>query len=391
MAVQTNTASKLRVAFLTAAMVAVAGIGISQEQRASHPDTYVVKRGDTLWGIAARFLKKPWLWPEIWQANPQVRNPHLIYPGDVLSLSYLNRVQAQPGPRTEAPIPGIPLGDVEAFLRDMRIYDSIDDLPHVVALNEERLLGTEGQTVYVRGLADAQPGQRFAILRMVQNYTLGTRTNNTGYIVGRDDLARTGRPKQDPDYQRAWTEVLVVEGQAEKLGTELRKVNAGAVIRGEGGGVEVTTLKLDDPSYEVRVGDKVVPVESIPYDPYFVPHPPKSDFPYGRARVLSVSDRNTVAGPRDVVALSVGSRDGVDNGTVFSMWRVGSNTVDRVRVPERTSELVNNRDKLRLPDEFAGHVMVFRTFDKVSYGLVMESVRPSRAGYELKHPDTPRE
>ena len=104
-------------------------------------------------------------------------------------------------------------------------------------------------------------------------------------------------------------------------------------------------------------------------------------------RVLAVADSFTSAGPRNVVAISAGARDGVDNGTVFSVWRVGSNVVDRVQVPERDGDFVSNADKVRLPDEFAGHVMVFRTFDKISYGLVMDSIRPTRVGHELKHPD----
>src|SRR5919107_835421 len=92
---------------VAAALLTVATYAAAVEMRGDHPDTYVVKRGDTLWDIAGRFLKKPWLWPEIWQANPQVKNPHLIYPGDVLSLAYLDRVAVQPGPRQEAPINAI--------------------------------------------------------------------------------------------------------------------------------------------------------------------------------------------------------------------------------------------------------------------------------------------
>ena len=133
----------------------------------------------------------------------------------------------------------------------------------------------------------------------------------------------------------------------------------------------------------VRDGDKVVPVESIPYDLTFYPHPPKQQFPYQKAQVLAVADRDDIGGPRDVVALSVGARDGIDNGTVFSIWRVGTNAVDRVQIPERDRDLVGADGKVRLPDEFAGHVMVFRTFDKVSYGLVMDSIKPTRVGYRF--------
>src|SRR3989339_1270150 len=94
---------------LTAALFTIATFTVAAQMRGEHPDTYVVKRGDTLWDIAGRFLERPWLWPEIWQANPQIANPHLIYPGDVISLAYLNRVAVEPGPREVAPINAIPL------------------------------------------------------------------------------------------------------------------------------------------------------------------------------------------------------------------------------------------------------------------------------------------
>src|SRR5512133_1633258 len=101
------------------ALLTVATYAAAVEMRGDHPDTYVVKRGDTLWDIAGRFLKRPWLWPEVWQANPQIRNPHLIYPGDVISLAYLNRVAVQPGPRQEAPINAVPLDEIEPFLKNL--------------------------------------------------------------------------------------------------------------------------------------------------------------------------------------------------------------------------------------------------------------------------------
>ena len=148
------------------------------------------------------------------------------------------------------------------------------------------------------------------------------------------------------------------------------------------------TLVVDDAGREVRVGDRLIPVEAQPYDLQFFPHPPRQTSEYGKAKVLAVADMLTSGGPRDVVALSVGARDGVDNGTVFSSWRVGSNAVDRVQAGyDRSHDTVARSGKVRLPDEFAGHLMVFRTFDKVSYALVMDSIRPTRVGYELKHPD----
>ena len=123
---------------LAAALLTMATYAAAVELRGGHPDTYVVKRGDTLWDIAGRFLQKPWLWPEIWQANPQIKNPHLIYPGDTLSLAYLDRVGVQTSTRIEgeAPINAVPLDEIEPFLKDLRIVDSIDGLPYVVGLED---------------------------------------------------------------------------------------------------------------------------------------------------------------------------------------------------------------------------------------------------------------
>lgn len=154
------------VALLTVGTYAVA----QEEFRGDHPDTYVVKRGDTLWDIAGRFLKRPWLWPEIWQANPQIANPHLIYPGDVISLAYLDRVGVKPGPRTDAPINAIPLSQIEPYLRDLRVVDSFKDLPYVVGLEEDITRGVVGHQAYARGLEGAQVGQRYAIVRPTTRY-----------------------------------------------------------------------------------------------------------------------------------------------------------------------------------------------------------------------------
>src|SRR5678815_5706305 len=112
------------------ALLTVATYATAVEMRGDHPDTYVVQRGDTLWDIAGRFLKRPWLWPEIWQANPQVRNPHLIYPSDVLSLAYLDRMAVQEGPRNGAPINAIPLAAVEPFLKKLRVVDDFEQMPY---------------------------------------------------------------------------------------------------------------------------------------------------------------------------------------------------------------------------------------------------------------------
>jgi hypothetical protein len=369
------------------ALLTVATYAAAVEMRGDHPDTYVVQRGDTLWDIAGRFLKKPWLWPEIWQANPQVKNPHLIYPGDVLSLAYLDRVAVQPGPRNAPAINAVPLAEVEPFLKNLRVVDAFEQMPYVVGLEGDRLRSSEGQVVYVRGLGGAQAGQRFAILRPAQRYTRLDRTACCD-LFHQDDLDFRGR--RTIDFANYWTNALTPDNGNELLGFELVQVTTGTLTRGEVGGIEASTVLLDDEGREVRVGDRLVPVDAQPYDLQFFPHPPRQQLDYGRDPVLATSDMLANAGTHDVIALSVGSREGVDNGTVFSIWRTGSNAVDRVEYgAERTEDTISNNAKVRLPDEFAGHVMVFRTFDKVSYGLVMDSIKPTHVGYQLKHPDAP--
>ena len=142
-------------AAMTAALLIIATYAMAAEMRGDHPDTYVVKKGDTLWDIAGKFLQRPWLWPEIWQANPQIQNPHLIYPGDVISLAYLNRVAVQEGPRDEAPVSGVPLSEIEPFLKNLRVVDEFEHLPYVVGFEDDRLRASMDQVAYVKGLPDA--------------------------------------------------------------------------------------------------------------------------------------------------------------------------------------------------------------------------------------------
>src|SRR6185312_11844974 len=157
------------IVLLAGLLVTVAVYAAGAQLRADHPDNYTVRRGDTLWDISARFLVKPWLWPEIWQANPQVRNPHLIYPGDVLNLSFINgpTLRLQPSVHREGDaVSAIPLSELRTFLKDLRVMNSneVSSAPYVVGLEENRLRGAVGQNLYVRGL-QAAPGQRWAIVR----------------------------------------------------------------------------------------------------------------------------------------------------------------------------------------------------------------------------------
>ena len=375
---------------LAAALLTVASYAAAVELRGDHPDSYVVKRGDTLWDISVRFLKKPWLWPEIWQANPQIKNPHLIYPGDVISLAYLDRVAArvQAGERTASPVNAVPLEEIEPFLRDTRMVSSIDQLPYVVGLEENRTRAVRGHVAYVRGLEGVAPGQRYLVVRAEKRYRMVERAGLCCDLFQSQDLDARGRP--GPDDGTLWSNAVFPSKNTELMGYELVTQTTGTVTRGEVGGIQASTVLLDNEGREVRVGDRLVPVEAQPYDLQFFPHPPRQQAKYGRLTVMSVADQLTSGGTRDVIAISGGAREGIDNGTVFSLWRRGDSVSDRVKSGlDRDDDVTLFENKVRLPDEFAGHAMVFRTFDNVSYALVMSSVKPVRVGYELKHPDAP--
>jgi len=364
------------------AMLTVATYATAVEMNGGHPDTYVVRKGDTLWDISARFLQKPWLWPEIWQANPQVKNPHLIYPGDVLSLAYLDRVVAQPGPRQEAPINAIPLSQVEPFLKQLSVVDEIDSLPYVVALEDNRLRATTGQTAYVRGLEGAQVGQRWAVVRPTVRYSLPKPT---------EDLTANG--DVTPGSGNLWKNFVAAPSKRnEMLGYELSQLNVGTVVKVPDDKSDVTSIALQGRTdgREVRAGDRLVPVEATPYDLQFFPHAPAAQTEGLDIRVLAVTDMYLVGGPRDVIAISAGSANGIDNGTVVSLWRQGRHVAHRMKYPGSSrmdDSLTDGAGRVSLPDEYAAHAMVFRTFDKVSYALVMQGVKPVLVGYSAKHPD----
>ncbi|MBH1628079.1 LysM peptidoglycan-binding domain-containing protein [Stenotrophomonas maltophilia] len=366
---------------VAAAMLTVAAYATAVEVNGGHPDTYVVRKGDTLWDIAARFLQKPWLWPEIWQANPQIANPHLIYPGDVLSLAYLDRVTvSQAGPRQEAPIDAIPLAQVEPFLKQLSVVDSVKQLPYVVGLEDSRLRAAGGDTVYVR-LADAQVGQRWAVVRPTVRYAQPKPT---------EDLTANG--DVTPGSGNLWKAYNAPNARRGVLGYELAQVATGTITRIAGGQVEASTLVLDKNGggREVRAGDRLVPIEARPYDLQFVPHVPAAGVEGVDVRVLAVTDMFNAGGPRDVIAISAGRAQGVDNGTVFSLWRPGRHVAHRMKYPTSSrmdDSLSTGAGRVSLPDEYAAHAMVFRTFDNVSYALVMQGVKPVQVGYNALHPD----
>ncbi|WP_109124341.1 LysM domain-containing protein [Dyella sp. C11] len=368
------------IGLLAGMLVTVAVYAAGAQLRADHPDTYTVKKGDTLWAISARFLSKPWLWPEIWQANPQVQNPHLIYPGDVLNLAFANgpRLGLQPRVRAEGDaIPAIPLGQLQTFLKDLRVLGTNDvkSLPYVVGFEEADLRGTVGRNVYARNL-QAQPGQHYAIVRPTQTFR-----NFNGGKNGGGDLVAHPLDSNVSLVRTPWYEDTRNDGhygKGEDLGTEVTVIGTAEVLRTG----DPSTLLLLDSTMEINKGDRLIPVDDKAYDAYYYPHAPKS-LP-ANPRVIAFTDAYDAVGPHQVVALNIGAQDGVDNGQTYSIYQPGES------IPDDVASNSWNRGtgkSVTLPQEFVGHVMVFRTFDRVSYGLIMDGLRPVHKGDRLELPE----
>jgi hypothetical protein len=377
------------IGLLAGMLVTVAVYAAGAQLRANHPDSYTVHRGDTLWSISARFLSKPWLWPEIWQANPQVRNPHLIYPGDVLDLSFVNggpSLRLQPAVHREGEaIPAVPLDQIKPFLKDSRVVDpnAVKDAPYVMGFEEADLTGTPGRNIYVRKL-DAQPGQRWAIVRPTHVFrTYGgdeaQQSDEMAANIADADVATTDTP-----WVEEWATDLgnVTPNHAfrgKTLAMEVAVIGEAEVLRGG----DPATLLLLNSTMEIRAGDRLMPIDDNPYDPYYYPHPPKSLPENGRV-IAYAQERLSQVGPYDVVVLSVGSKDGVDNGMTFSLWQPGEKVPDDVN---HSSWMRDSHKWVTLPDEYVGHVMIFRTFDRVSYGLVMDGLKPVKKGARIRMPE----
>jgi hypothetical protein len=310
-----------------------------------HPDTYVVQRGDTLWDIASMFLRDPWYWPEIWQINPQVENPHLIFPGDILSLAYLGdgrpvinlergpqnatasggferlspRIRSQP---LEDAILTIPYETIAAFLSRPRLIekDAIDDLPYIVA-NREGLLGGAGMDVYVRG-TDEPVGSVFNVVERGEELVDPDTKDVLGYqgiYVGQGRLDRTGDP---------------------------------------------STIRLLETEREAVAGNFLMDEEDVS-QLNFIPRSPDREV---EGRIISVLSGVSQIGQYAVVVINRGSNAGLEPGHVLRAWQNGRTIRDTQRGAFG--------QKVRLPDEPAGTMMVFRTSERISYALVMEATTP---------------
>lgn len=376
-------------------MLASAAMAQDVSVRSDHPDEYVVVEGDTLWDISGKFLEKPWQWPSIWHANPQIENPHLIYPGDHISLVYLDgqpRLQVNGDKRTVRMSPGVrelprdaiqPVewDAIKHFVTNARIVQpgEYSDLPYVVANESDRQLATVKDITYVRGLS-GRVGQEFAIVRKRHIYY--------------DDKGVMKRGKQPPyptklrgdlEYPDSiWSATLKWRKKNPPiLGIEYWDIAVGRLMK-EG---DPATLEIQSGRTEVRANDYVMPIDDYVHPSQMMPHA-MNPVPEG-IEVIALTQTSYGSGHYQIVAISAGENQGVELGHVFSAFRVGKTIRDEVKYPKESWEDAKtwNGDKIKLPDQFSAHVFVFRVFDEVSYAMIMDGDRPVREHDVLKHPD----
>lgn len=374
------------------------GAAVAQEVsvREDHPDEYIVVEGDTLWDISGRFLDQPWQWPAIWHANQQIENPHLIYPGDTISLVYIDgqprlmvdrgrpTVRLSPGTRVtnRQPIPPIKREWIEGLIRNFRHVSSreeLDALPYVVANAEQRVQAVTDDNIYVRNL-NGEVGQFYAVYRLANIYF-----RKDGEIRRAVDPGYPWQAPVDREWHDTWLKRasnLRPQNYGEVVGFELFQVAEGMLVK-TGDPAIVTIGSSQEP---VFAGDFLLPISDEGYQSEYQPRAMAS-VPPGM-RVLAVQGDNRLVGHLKMVSISGGARQGVEPGHVFSAFRPGDTIRDEVKYPAGSWADASTwrGDHVTLPDEFEAHIMVFRVFDEVSYALVMEGLRPVREFSELRHP-----
>ncbi len=345
---------QLLTGFLGALVVCIALVTTAQADvrkdtlalKENHPKTYVVVKGDTLWDISGMFLHSPWKWPQLWGYNQQIDNPHLIYPGDVLTLKWIDgqprlvvndgilrlSPKAKVTPLTDA-IPAIPLKDIISFLSDNIIMDS-DELtaaPYIVGGTSNRIVAGAGDRVYARGV-------------LAEDYA-------------RQNIYRPAKEYIDPVTQ-------------EHLGYELFKIGDAVVDSKKG---DIITLDLRKTREEVSALDRVYPSQKEAIQSVFYPSAPEADID---GRILSVLRGVRQAGQYDVVAINQGLREGLKPGNVLTIYRAGEQLKDPV-----TKELIV------LPSEKSGLMMVFKAYEKVSYALILKATDIVSIDDEVRTPE----
>ena len=397
--------AKARTFALLAALLFSWGIA-AQTLNPDAPDRYIVQDGDTLWGIAGQFLREPWRWTDVWEANPQIEDPHLIYPGDEIVLVQgdggmvlrANRDAANGRPTIklsptvraytlDTAIPTIPIDAIQQFLVASRVMnaETLDSAPYVVSVGNEALLARPGEKFFARGI-DTDTHTQFTVLRK-------------------------GQPYFAPE-------------SGELLGHEAVHVGD-AVLHTVGDPATLYMIRL---KREVLVGDRLLPVMDDEVRTHFFPRPPDNEL---TGQIIAVVDGVTQIGQHNIVVLDLGREHGIEAGHVLSVFQTGATVNDEIAIPPEFDPVVGRRHldldpekqggvhgalqaaddgvstmwnylthfagrvtgskqefrTVQLPDTPAGTVMVFQPFDRLSYALVMDASRTMHVHDAVRNPD----
>ena len=320
---------------------------------AEHPETYIVQEGDTLWDISTVFLRDPWYWPEIWFKNPQVENPHLIYPGDTLAIIYiggerkvqvlsrgtdssvlsetqdgLKVVKIDPRVRADAidaTVPAIPIDAIRHLLERPMVIDedTLNNSAYIIASVDNHLINSLNDKLYVRKL-------------------------DTSDVIGRYQIYRPNRPLYDPITNELLGYEALYVGESKLL------------LRGDPASVRVTQSDR-----EILRDDRVLPIDNTNFERDFIPRPPTNRV---QGEIVSLLDAISQSGIYQTIAINLGVRDGLESGNVLKIRRHG----DVIRDTKEEDP----RFRVKLPDEQVGVAMVIRSFEKMSYALIMEADFP---------------
>ncbi len=328
--------------------VAVAVVVEPVPLRPDYPERYVVKKGDTLWDISAMFLRDPWRWPEVWQNNPQIDNPHLIYPGDILTLVY---IEGRPVIQVQRPVPGAPPGigragyptvklspqvrvesleraiptipaqAIRPFLSRPRVVSNgeLEAAPYIVSTADEHLIAGTGNSIYVRRLTDPAGGD-FVVVRRGQAY----------------------RNPLDPEEILGYEAIHVADARLQQMG-------------------DPATLLVTAANREVLNADRLIPAESDEVYQNFLPRAPAEKV---EGHILAVLDGVSQIGQYQSVVLDLGRQEALEAGHVLAVYQAGEEVRDPI-----------TGERVKLPPIRAGIIMVYRVFERVSYALVMEATR----------------
>ncbi len=320
---------------------------------AEYPETYIVQEGDTLWDISTVFLRDPWFWPEIWFKNPQVENPHLIYPGDTLAIIYvggqrkvqilsrgadgsvlsqtsdgLKIVKVDPRVRSksiDATIPSIPIDSIRHLIERPLIIDedTLNKSAYVLTSFDNHLINSINDKLYVRNL-DTSTGS------------------------GRYQIYRPNRPLYDPITDELLGYEALYVGESKLL------------LRGD-----PATIRVTNSDREILRDDRVMPMDNTNFERDFFPRPPSTEV---SGEIVALLDAISQTGVYQTIAINLGQRDGLESGNVLRIRRAGEIV--------RDDNEEDPRFRVKLPNESVGMAMVIRSFEKMSYALIMEADIP---------------